>query len=219
MGFFSKKTCTVCGGKIKKDFKELSDGLLCKKCLKSVSPWFPFEPETTVEQVKNHMALKSQKESEQERFSRDCQYGEGLQKLYIDKAQRKFMITDKLGHNPEVYSLDAIQSCRLNKREGLMNSERELKTSLRRDYMYSFGVAMTMDDPFVKEILFEYRAKPVMTGTTRLTDESFEDALSKSDSTMGRINNFLGGLSQKVIDTIESNIAEGNAIIADLTES
>lgn len=219
MGLFDKKTCSVCGGKAKANSsEELRDGLLCKKCIKKVSPWFRFEPVTTVEQVKEHMEMHAQRQAEAETFPRDIQYGEGLQKLFLDSSQRKFMITDILGHDPAVYSADELQDCYLDKREGLMNSEAEMRTSMKRDYLYAFRVVMKIDDPFVKEIPFEFKAKPVLTGETRLTDEVFEKAKDRSETTAGAIANRLSGLSQKTIDTIEANTAEGEAIIAALKE-
>ena len=219
MGLFDKKTCCVCGGKAKKDYEELKDGLLCKKCLKKVSPWFAFEGDTTSEQVKEHMELKEQRKAEDATFSCDCKYGEGLQKLCIDKTQRKIMITDKLGDDPEVYDLDAIKDIVLQKKEGLLTTDREMRTSMKREYLYTFRVLMTIDDPYVKQIPFEYKAKPVITGITRLTDGVLEEAIAKSDTTSGAINNALSGLSQKTLDTIVANTAEGEAIIADLKEA
>ena len=219
MGLFDKKvTCSVCGGKAKKDYEELKDGILCKKCLKNVSPWFSFEPETTLEQVRGNMELKEQMKAEEAAFPRDLKFGEGLQKLYIDKAQRRFMITDLLGHNPDIYSLDAIKSCELKTREGLLNTDQEMRTSLKREYLYTFQVVMTMDDPYVKQIPFEFKAKPVITGPTRLNDEVLEKAKARSETTAGAISNILSGLSRKTIDTIEANTAEGEAIIAELAD-
>ena len=220
MGLFgSKLTCSFCGGKAKKDYKEISDGVLCKKCMKKISPWFDFSRVVTAEEIKANMEVKEQMAAEEASFSRDLQYGEGLQKLCIDKTQRKFMITDDLGHNPDIYSLDAIKGLELKKREHKYNPDGDNdKWSLKREYMYNFRVVMTVDDPYVKRIPFSYKAQSIMTGETRLTDETLDEAKKKAETPIGQISNFLSSLPQKKIDLIEATIAEGEAIIAELEE-
>ena len=59
MGLFDKKYCDICGEKIGLlGNRKLENGNLCKNCAKILSPWFSDRRNSTVEEIKEHLAYR-----------------------------------------------------------------------------------------------------------------------------------------------------------------
>ena len=63
MGLFDKKYCDVCGEKIGLlGNRKLEDGNLCKDCAKKLSPWMTDRRQSTVEEIRQHLAYREANE-------------------------------------------------------------------------------------------------------------------------------------------------------------
>ena len=84
---FDKKVCDICGGDIGLlGNRKLSDGNLCKDCAKKLSPWMTDRRQSSVEEIRQHLAYREQNKERLSSFNPTVTYGHGT-KVYVDQLQ------------------------------------------------------------------------------------------------------------------------------------
>jgi predicted amidophosphoribosyltransferase len=90
MGLFDKKFCSVCGAKIGLfGNRKLEDGNLCKDCASKLSPWMTDRRQSTVEEIKQHLAYREQNKAAVAAFHATKTFGNNT-KVIIDEDAGNF---------------------------------------------------------------------------------------------------------------------------------
>lgn len=138
MGLFNKKYCSICGEKIGLlGNRKLEDGNLCKDCAKQLSPWFSERRHSTVEEIKQQLAYRSDNKEKVARFKVTRSFGE-YWRVLIDDTHRWFAVTHDRSlseANPDILSFDDLTECRLD----IDESSKELKRKNKNGDMGSYN--------------------------------------------------------------------------------
>lgn len=164
MGLFDKKFCDVCGEKIGlMGNRKLEDGNLCKDCAKKLSPWMTDRRESTVEEIKQHLAYREQNKAIVSSIEPTRILG-NVTKVYIDEPGNRFFVTrvdNWQDGNPDIIGLDQIIGCdvdiREDKREMFDKTEDGKRISFdppRYECSYRFDVTIRVRSPYFDEIKF-----------------------------------------------------------------
>ena len=172
-----KKVCDICGGDIGLlGNRKLSDGNLCKDCAKKLSPWMTDRRQSTVEEIRRHLAYREQNKSVLAAIHPTTVLGTNT-KVYIDEAAGKFFVT-RLSNwrdsNPDVIDFSQVIDVRTDVTEHRTeeyHNDREGKSvpfvPPRYRFTYEFETTLMIDSPYFNEIQFE------------LTDDRPENRLSQ----------------------------------------
>ena len=83
MGLFDKKFCDICGEKISLlGNRKLEDGNMCSSCAKLISPFMTDRKQTSVAEMKEHLAYREANKQALQSFSVTESFGEG-KKIYV----------------------------------------------------------------------------------------------------------------------------------------
>lgn len=138
MGLFNKKYCSICGEKIGLlGNRKLEDGNLCKDCAKQLSPWFSERRHSTVEEIKQQLAYRSDNKEKVARLKVTRSFGEYWCVL-IDDTHRWFAVTHDRSlseANAAILSFDYLTECRLD----IDESSKELKRKNKNGDMGSYN--------------------------------------------------------------------------------
>ena len=164
---FDKKECAICGGEIGLlGNRKLADGNLCKECAKKLSPFMTDRKQSTVEEIRQHLAYRAQNAQILPNVHPTRIFGEGSTKVYVDESKGLFFVTSYstyLPHNPDVISVRQVIDVRPNVREyreELYHNDREGKrvpdNPPRYRTEYSFTIEINVDSPYFNQIHFEF---------------------------------------------------------------
>ena len=178
MGLFDKKYCDLCGEKIGLlGNRKLENGNCCKDCASKLSPWMTDRRQSTVEEIKQHLAYREENARRVPEMRPNRVLG-NTTKVYIDDEKGKFFVTRYANwqdRNPDIIDLDQVSSCTVEVREH--KSEVYTKDAQgksvsynppRYEYEYEFEVTILVNSPYFSEIEFE------------LTDDRPEDRYSQA---------------------------------------
>ena len=179
MGMFDKKFCDICGEKIGLlGNRKLSDGNLCKDCAKKLSPFFSERRQSTVAEIKQHLAYREQNRAALRNFRTTRTFGLNNTKVFIDDNQGKFVVNrrDKFEEdNPDIISISQVTSVRYEideSRQEVYAKDSEGKSVSynppRYDYDYNINVIILVQSPYFNEIKFRINS---MTIEDRFTEE------------------------------------------------
>ena len=165
MGLFSKKVCDICGGDIGLlGNRKLSDGNLCKDCAKKLSPWMTDRRQSTVEEIRQHLAYREQNKRMLALIHPTVVMGSNV-KVYIDEAAGKFFVTSHTNwrdRNPDVIDLSQVIDVSTEVTEHRTEEyhrDRDGKNvpfnPPRYRMSYEFETTLLIDSPFFSEIRFE----------------------------------------------------------------
>ncbi|MBQ8953859.1 MAG: DUF4428 domain-containing protein, partial [Clostridia bacterium] len=165
---FDKKECAICGGEIGlMGNRKLADGNLCKECAKKLSPWMTDRRESTVEEIRRHLAYRAENARILPTVHPTRVFGHGT-KVYVDENAGKFFVTSQSNwqvHNPDVISVSQVIDCKVNVKESrqeLYHNDRDGKrvpyNPPRYKSEYRFWVNLHIDSPYFNEIEFELTA-------------------------------------------------------------
>ena len=177
MGLFSKKVCDICGGDIGLlGNRKLADGNLCKDCAKKLSPFMTDRRQSTVEEIRQHLAYREANERVLASIHPTNVLG-GRMKVYIDEAAGKFFVTYSRNwrdENPDVIDFSQVIDVRTDvteHRDEEYHHDREGHrvpfNPPRYRFTYQFDTTLLIDSPWFNEIRFE------------LTEERPENRLSE----------------------------------------
>jgi len=168
MGFlknlFAKKDCEICGGDIGLlGNTKLADGDLCKDCKEKLSPFYHVSDDTTVADIKEHLAYREENKKALEEFNPDEIFGAADQ-ICVDTAARKFVFA-RNGDWKETEA-DVIDFSHVTKIYGEIEDDEIYPDSDNEDEdedsgeevvvepftVSHFNVTILVDIPFIQEI-------------------------------------------------------------------
>lgn len=178
MGLFDKKYCDICGQKIGLlGNRKLEDGNCCKDCAAKLSPWMTDRRQSTVEEIKQHLAYREENARRLHDLHPNRVLGNGM-KIYIDEGKGQFFVTrysNWQDRNPDIIGLDQVSSCTVDvkeHRDEIYTKDAEGKrvsyNPPRYEYEYEFRITILVNSPYFSEIEFE------------LTDNRPEDRYSQA---------------------------------------
>ncbi|MBR7187254.1 MAG: DUF4428 domain-containing protein [Clostridia bacterium] len=164
---FDKKECAICGGEIGLlGNRKLADGNLCKECAGKLSPFMTDRKQSTVEEIRQHLAYREQNARVLLGVKPTHVFGHGSSKVYVDTNRGLFFVTSHnnyIPHNPDVISVTQVIGFRPSvheQREELYHHDREGKrvpyNPPRYRVEYRFNVALNINSPYFNEISFEF---------------------------------------------------------------
>ena len=162
---FDKKVCDICGGDIGLlGNRKLEDGNLCKDCAKKLSPWMTDRRQSTVEEIRQHLAYREANERLLASIHPTSVLG-GRTKVYIDESAGKFFVSaysNWRDHNPDIIDFSQVMDVRTDiqeHRQEEYHRDREGKqvpfNPPRYRYSYEFETTILVDSPYFGEIHFE----------------------------------------------------------------
>ena len=165
MGLFDKKYCDICGEKIGLlGNRKVEDGNVCSKCAGKLSPFFTGRKKSTIEDIKQQLAYREQNRQNLNSFSPNRIYGSRT-KIYIDDAQRKFVVSRKSDYrseNADLIDFSQVANARYEveeHRSEVYRKDSEGKSVSynppRYDYSYEITVYLTVNSPYFSDIEFE----------------------------------------------------------------
>ena len=165
MGLFSKKQCSICGGDIGLlGNRKLVDGNLCKDCASRLSVWMTDRRQSTVEEIRQHLAYREDNQRVLALVHPTAVMG-GRVKVYIDENAGKFFVTSHSNWrdvNPDVIDLSQVIDVRTEVNEH--RTEEYHRDPSGKDvpfnppryrYSYEFDTTIMVDSPYFNEIHFE----------------------------------------------------------------
>ena len=164
---FDKKLCAICGGEIGLlGNRKLADGNLCKDCARKLSPFMTDRRESTVEEIRQHLAYREQNARVLLSVSPTRVFGRNYTKVYVDENQGLFFVTSEnnyMAANPDVIRVDQVIGFRPTIHENrteLYHHDREgrrVPYSPRRYRVdYRFDLEMNINSPYFNRIAFEF---------------------------------------------------------------
>ena len=165
MGLFSKKVCDICGGEIGLlGNRKLEDGNLCKNCARKLSPFMTDRRQSTVAEIRQHLAYRAANMAELANIHPTNVLG-GATKVYIDEAAGKFFVSRSRNwrdENPDIIGFNQVIDVRTDvtehRTEEYHNDREGRKVSFnppRYRYSYEFDTTILVDSPYFNEIHFE----------------------------------------------------------------
>ena len=165
MGLFSKKLCSICGNDIGLlGNRKLADGNLCKNCASKLSVWMTDRRQSTVEEIRQHLAYRAANVGVLAAIRPTAAIG-GRVKVYIDENAGKFFVTSHSNWrevNPDVIDFSQVIDVHTDVNEHRTEEyhrDREGRNvpfnPPRYRYSYEFDTTILVDSPYFNEIHFE----------------------------------------------------------------
>ena len=171
MGFFDKKFCDFCGGKIGLlGNRKLADGNMCKDCASGITPYLVGRKQYTVADMKEHLASREANKERLESFN--ATYSLGINtKVHIDDQQQLLLVTSSRKYmegNPDLVEFSQVTGCVFNvdenkrelKKDG-PDGKKESYTPPRYTYHYDFYITINVNHPWFDQIQFKVNSSSV----------------------------------------------------------
>ena len=163
---FDKKECAICGGEIGlMGNRKLADGNLCKECAKKLSPWMTDRRESTVEEIRRHLAYRAENARILPTVHPTRVFGSNSMKVYVDENAARFFVTNHSNWqtaNPDVIAVSQVIDCKVDVKESRQEMYHNDRQGNRVPFNpprykseFRFWVTMHIDSPFFNEIEFE----------------------------------------------------------------
>lgn len=168
MGFFKKlfekKVCDICGGEIGLlGNRKLEDGNCCKNCAGKLSPWFEERRHSTVQEIKDQLALREANKELVRNFKVSRVFGENWE-LQVDEGAGRFLIArtnNIIEENPDVLSFSQITAVEYDFDEDRSEEMTEDKDGNKVSYnprryrfQYDFYITIKVSHPYFDEMRF-----------------------------------------------------------------
>lgn len=164
MGFFDKKYCDICGGKIGLlGNRKLEDGNLCKDCAAKLSPFFNDRRKSTVDMIKAQLKYRENNRVNLQSFRATRTMGEDT-RILIDDEKKCFVVTSSdhlMKANPDLILLNEVTSCELEIQDRCSEIKRKDEEGKsvsydppRYEYCYDFYIKIGVSNPFFDLIRF-----------------------------------------------------------------
>ena len=220
MGLFSKKICDICGGDIGLlGNRKLEDGNLCKDCAKKLSPFMTNRRQSTVEEIRRHLAYRAANTGVLAAIHPTNVLG-GNTKVYIDDAAGKFFVTRSRNwrdENPDVIDFNQVIDVRTevieHRTEEYHNDREGRRVSFnppRYRYAYEFDTTILVDSPWFNEIHFELTEQR----PERQHDESYQYYEHLADILRATLMPAPGTRPVSAADALSATIAKAVASMA-----
>lgn len=164
---FDRKNCSICNGEIGLlGNRKLVDGNLCKNCAEQLSPFMTDRRQSTVAEIRQHLAYREANKRVLLGMNPTQVYGRRSTKVYVDENQGSFFVTSQKNYmaaNPDVISVSqviGVQPTIHENRTELYHHDREGRrvpyNPRRYQVEYRFDVKILVNAPFFNEISFEF---------------------------------------------------------------
>ena len=166
---FKKKECCICGNEVGLiGNRKLSDGNMCSKCAKKLSPWFEDRKASTMAQIKEQLAYRAANEQALDKFQVAKVIGKAY-KMYIEEVggvPTRFVVSqedDCKKGNPDIISFADVMSCDIDidvrDEEIMKEGKDDQKVSYvppRFRHHYDFYISMSIaNNPYFSSIRFK----------------------------------------------------------------
>ncbi len=162
---FDKKECAICGKEIGlMGNRKLADGNLCKDCAKKLSPWMTDRRESSVEEIRRHLAYREENARLLPSVHPTRVFGRDT-KVYVDENAGKFFVTSQnnwQAANPDIINVSQVIDCKVDVKESRQELYHNDRDGRRVPYNpprykceYRFWVDLSIDSPYFNEIEFE----------------------------------------------------------------
>lgn len=162
---FEKKECDICGGEIGLlGNRKLADGNLCKHCAAKLSPFMTDRRQSTIEEIRSHLAYRKENESALSSLRVTRILGNNT-KVYLDEGKGVFWVSRSDNwqqQNPDIIPLSQVISCEVDISENKTELYRRTDDGKRERYDppryecdYVFNVDIQVDSPWFSSIDFE----------------------------------------------------------------
>ena len=175
MGLFDKKSCDICGEKIKLFARKVDDGNLCKECTKKLSPWFSERKKSTVADIRAQLEYREANKEAVKNFNVTRTIGDNY-KVLLDENAKKFLVTNQRkwqDENPDVLDFGMVTGVTLNTEEHKHEEKRKTADGKEvsynppvYDYSYDFDCTIHVNHPYFDEMTFQLNDSEVHTGQT-----------------------------------------------------
>lgn len=175
MGLFDKKSCDICGEKIKLFARKVEDGNLCKECTKKLSPWFSERKKSTVADIRAQLEYREANKEAVKNFNVTRSIGDNY-KVLLDENAKKFLVTNQRkwqDENPDVLDFGMVTGVTLNTEEHKHEEKRKTADGKEvsynppvYDYSYDFDCTIHVNHPYFDEMTFQLNDREVHTGQT-----------------------------------------------------
>ncbi|MBE6009320.1 MAG: DUF4428 domain-containing protein [Lachnospiraceae bacterium] len=175
MGLFDKKSCDICGEKIKLFARKVEDGNLCKECTKKLSPWFSERKKSTVADIRAQLEYREANKEAVKNFNVTRTIGDNY-KVLLDENAKKFLVTNARkwqDENPDVLDFGMVTGVTLNTEEHKHEEKRKTADGKEvsynppvYDYSYDFDCTIHVNHPYFDEMTFRLNDREVHTGQT-----------------------------------------------------
>lgn len=177
MGLFEKKTCDICGEKIKLLARKVEDGAICKECAKKLSPWFSERKRSTVEEIRQQLEYREANKQAVADFNVTRTIGD-YYKVLLDENAKKFLVTSsrkwKEG-NPDVLDFTQVTGVTVDTDEHeneIMREDADGKEYSYNppvfEYSYDFNCTIHVNHPYFDEMSFRLNSGEVSSGKQRM---------------------------------------------------
>ena len=205
MGLFDKKTCDICGEKIKLLARKVEDGAICKECAKKLSPWFSERKKSTVAEIKDQLDYREANKDAVANFQVTRTIGDRY-KVLLDENAKKFLVTSERkwkDSNPDVLDFSQVTGVTLNTdehehelmREGSDGKEYSYNPPVF-EYSYDFDCTIHVNHPYFDEMTFRLNNGEVKAGKQRMGNAggmNFNTGSRMGDAIASGIAGALGG--------------------------
>ena len=172
MGLFDKKFCDVCGEKI--GFlgnRKLADGNLCKNCAGKLSPFMTDRRQSTLEEIKEHLAYREENQEKVEAFTPTRVIDAKNMTLYFNEDSRQWLAARQSNYkdeNPDVMDFSQVTGCAVDVDESRTEIKRRLPDGKmesynppRYNYSYTFNMTVHVNSPYFEEICFKVNKESI----------------------------------------------------------
>ena len=161
--FVDKKYCDICGSKFKLFSKRrVNDGIICKSCIKKLSPFFVDYRKNSVADIKEHLAYREANKAAVSSFHVTRTLSADDIKILVDEDVGKFIITSVRkwqDENPDVFDCSQVTGCKSDIDESKKEIYRKTKDGNREsydppryEYHYDYRMIIYINCPWVNEI-------------------------------------------------------------------
>lgn len=222
---FDKKNCSICGGEIGLlGNRKLVDGNLCKNCAEQLSPFMTDRRQSTVAEIRQHLAYREANKRVLLGMNPTQVYGRRSTKVYVDENQGTFFVTSTKNYmaaNPDVISVAqviGVQPTIHEDRTELYHHDREGRrvpyNPRRYQVEYRFNVKILVNAPFFNEISFEFSSdhpdSPISSLYRTLEAEiaELQDRLTPSNYVSFAPTAMMSAAAQSVVEPVVNVIPE-----------
>lgn len=200
MGLFDKKECAICGKKVGLlGSRKVEDGTICSDCNKKLSPFFSERKHSTVADIRQQLEYREQNRQNLNSFNPTRVLG-NTTKIYLDDAQRKFVVSSKSDYRAE--NADLIDYSQVSSANYDVDEHRQeiytrdsqgntrSYTPPRYKYEYEIRISLNINSPYFNEIEFE------LTDSIRRPENRYTDQFHRYEQMANEIvSAFSGGMN------------------------
>ena len=215
MGLFDKKSCDICGEKIKLFARKVEDGNLCKDCTKKLSPWFSERKKSTVADIRAQLEYREANKEAVKNFNVTRSIGDNY-KVLMDENAKKFLVTNARkwqDENPDVLDFGMVTGVTLNTEEHKHEEKRKTADGKEvsynppvYEYSYDFNCTIHVNHPYFDEMTFQLNDREVHTGQMEYVQPA------RGNVTINAGNGLAGAIAAGITGALANNTIQAGTV-------